>query len=305
MSSADSDDRNATPPPWCAFFSADEYARFRGLVAEVLREHRADAGAIDTGTVVLAPGRGSAGLENLARVCHGSDPVTWSDHVRVHFLAAYESLAERAELQRAGWAEARRRVKPRLHGVGDLPPGDYPRRQVCSGLVVAPVLDLTHSLGSLEREDIAAWGVDEGELFDVALENLRAEPHGDWRPVHLGEQMTALMLTDASLFTASRLLTLQELLPGPAPHGVLVAVPHGHLLAAHVIADLSVLGVIGQLAQICTREYAEETGAISPSLYWWRAGAITEIPYQFEDGRLSLAAPPAFTALLGQLATPS
>lgn len=305
MNIAHNKDAGAAVPPWCAFFSAGQYTRFRDLVERVLREHDADVATIDTGTVALTERRGDAHLETLARLCHGSDPSTWSDHVRVHFLAAYESLAERAELRRAGWSTARERVKPRLHGVANLPEGEYPRWQICSGLVAVPVLDLTHSLGSLERADIAEWGVDDAELFDVAVANLRAEPHGEWRAVHLGEQMTALMLTDASLFTASRLLTLGELLPGSAPHGVLVSVPHGHLLAAHVIADLSVLGVIGQLAQISTREYAEDAGAISPSLYWWRAGSTVEIPYQFEDGRLTLAAPASFTALLGQLATPT
>ena len=92
-----------------------------------------------------------------------------------------------------------------------------------------------------------------------------------------------------SFYTASRVLDLDALaqrvtgLP-LGEHGALVALPFRHQIAFHPIRDTTIIPALGAMAAFAASEYEDTPGAISPYVFWWRGGTLTQLSEHDEDG---------------------
>jgi len=156
----------------------------------------------------------------------------------------------------------------------------------------------------LRDEDVAAHPP--GVLRAAGLENLLRVPRPEHRLVsgRYGEQLH--VLTGESPFTASTLLVLPEVLhrvTGTAayPDGVLVAVPYRHQLAFSPVEGGSLLAALEALVPFAAKGFADGVGAVSPFVFWWHDGALTQVSVLTETGGWAVDDTGAFGALLDRL----
>ena len=146
----------------------------------------------------------------------------------------------------------RTQVYPRLRWAGDLPdpPPSYPFRPL-PGVVELAAIDypshVAELLGDEAVERLGGWP----SIREAAMTNLRAlaPMHQDTIDADPEREDAAVhVLTTDDFFGPSRVLILPEVLAGIGierpSHGVLVAVPNRHLLAAHVLTGPGVVAAL-------------------------------------------------------------
>lgn len=298
---------NASAPGWASFFQADELAAFLALIEAELQRLKLPY-VLGEGTVQVDLGGSepqSLGLQNVAQLCHREPRALWPDMVAEHFENVLRSQREGAAVaaHAADFDQVRSLLKVRIYGGSQGP--EAMEKMVCrplaEGLVAALVYDLPSSVCSIDRPTTLPWGLSDDELFAVALENVAQEPAPSVRQVEIGGGAHLTALLGETFFTASQALRLERFLDAPAPHGVLLAVPHRHCVLFHPIRDARVIQAVNGIIPMAFGMYREGPGSISPSLYWWRAGRLLLLPSEMTEARMTFSPPEAFTAILDPL----
>ena len=92
-----------------------------------------------------------------------------------------------------------------------------------------------------------------------------------------------------SFYTASRVLALEAVVRQVTgrelpPEGALVAMPFRHQLAFHVIRDSGMVLALNAMASFAASGYEDTPGSISPYVYWWRGGTLTQLSDRDGEG---------------------
>ena len=169
-------------------------------------------------------------------------------------------------------------------------------RQPADGLVAALVYDLPSSVRNVQPDHAIGWGLGESELFQVGLENVGAEPPPEVEDKKLPEGGEFRIIVGDSFFTASRILFLDRYIPNPTRFGVAVAVPHRHVVAFHVIRDVSAVKAISAMLPVAFGMYQEGPGSISPDLYWYRDGRLLRLPSKVTAKEITFLPPDEFVS---------
>ncbi len=155
----------------------------------------------------------------------------------------------------------------------------------------------------LRDEDLEPFGAD--RLREVGRANvLRVEP--EEHIVFDNAGMRFHMVRGTSGFVASKLLVLPALLTevlgrgGPWPDGVIVAVPSRYEIALAPV-EPGILEANAGLWSYAAWGFGHRPGPLSPHLYWWRDGAITQLSYFEPSGRGRLYRNPEFEAAVDRL----
>jgi hypothetical protein len=277
------------PDETFTFFTSVQAARFRDLA----RQGFAEAGlevTMHPDHVVDDAGR-MFGLGNLAAACHNADrgEKDWRTITRDHAARIVRSLDQPSPFETLSRAELLASTYLRLTPTADLAPvrTTY-AREVVDGISEVLNLDLPETVMTYLDEHVEQLGPLE-DLRRVGLVNLRrvrfderqkvAAPGGGAFDVLLGE----------SMFTASKLLVLEEVLAEQRldhvkENGVLVVAPFRHQLAVHPIRDSSVVPALQGLALFAQLGHDDAPGPLSPHVYWWRAGSLRQLSRRGPDG---------------------
>lgn len=293
---------DGAPDPDLRLLTVDEAAELRTLVRSALSELgyepvvNGDHAVLDDGTVL--------GLDTLVRVC----------------------LAERRG--RSGWPKAVRahfgRLLDQTHGASRDSDGTLVVRlmaldQVDTGGLTftyapEPIPGLHEVLGvdrpetveTLSDAVVEGRAVPLGALLDEGRENLRAllrrsDAQVD-RLTHDGHEFWCAVGDD--VYTASYALVLEDALRMWAPNtdmspGVLFAVPFRHQLAFSVCSDRdAVLAGLTMLPLFAGAGFADGIGPLSPHVYLWLEGTITQVS-RHADGGVEVRPGPHLEAILG------
>lgn len=264
-----------------AFLSEAEAARVRALAREAFTERGL--------TVTVEPEQLTTdagwifGLSNLAAVCHNDSrgPGSWPALVAGHVDRVIRSVngpqspgalppeQTLAQLYPRFIPSAPENLKAFGYGPASVP-----------GLLEVLALDLPETVDMLTADSLAALG-DITALRRRALQNLRAVRVDRHQVVKAKDGARFDVLTGDSYFIASLALVLDEVLrryakSTPAPQGILVALPHRHQLAFHVVRDASVIVSLHAMARAAAAGFEESPGALSPSVFWWHEGTFTQ-----------------------------
>ncbi len=288
-------------PEWAPFFSGAQGREFLESVAADLRrrdlQFRVGDGVVDV------DGGGQLGLANLAQVCNQAPPSEWGTVIGRHFDAILTKVDE-VEF-RSDFEAARPLLKPRIYGAGDLPDdAEIVASPIGAGLLSVLTYDLPTSVRTIHRDDAAAWAIPVDELFAIALANLEGAPDRPERtemPFEGGGVIS--LLHGESFFVASEILRLREHL-GEAPNGALAATPNRHVVLFHPLVDLSAISAVQFMIQMTIGFHRDGPGSISPNLYWWHDGAITDLPYATDRKGVQFYPPDAFVGMLNGLPPP-
>ena len=170
-------------------------------------------------------------------------------------------------------------------------------REIADDLAVVLSVDLPTAVLSIGPDDVRGTGMTEDKLWQRAMAQLDDGEPIERRP--LDDAGLVEVLVSDSHFLATQVLALEALL-GPLPdHGALVAVPHRHMIALHVIQDATVLDAVGVMAPFTVEHFEEGPGSLSPHRYWWHDRRLELIRVDDDDG--SIYPPPSFVAMVETL----
>jgi hypothetical protein len=293
-------------PDWARPMSRSDATAFVAAVGEDL-ERRGLPFSIGEGMVrVERNGRPSdLGLTNLAQVCHHAGRGAWSTTIASHFdnLFAAEDASTAIEQEGMNLEAVRSMLKVRLYpgaslgGMDPMPPVSW---EFAPGVVAAFVYDLPTTVSSVNVEHINRWGRSSDELLSIALDNVRTDAVESQRITEGGGSAAVACFAD-HFFAASHAFLLGERLPPEAASGAVFSVPHRHALLYAPIVDLGLVQSINGLIPMAASLFQQGPGSISPALYWWRNGSVTELPSQFEGSRVQFFPPDDFVQVLNSL----
>jgi hypothetical protein len=303
-------------------FAPEEWAWFMATVAADLEgrdlEHRFEVDAGCVHVELAGPLPNVLGLQNLAQICRARPREAWADAVRHHFDVAFDVKdGATAEELAKDWSLAREKVKLRLYLEESLPSVPLVTWHVAEGLVAVLTFDLPETVISVRAADRETWDVDDEELYETALENVRREGLLTSNKVDVGDAASVVVLEGGdTFFGASHALFLEdylmnESLVGTAgfqgEHGAVIAIPHRHVVIYHPIDDLGVVAAIKSMLVSAANMYAEGPGSISPELYWLppddhdTEDLLVRLPCVRTDEALQFMPPPEFVAVLESL----
>ncbi|MFD5029916.1 hypothetical protein ACFVWX_05045 [Streptomyces sp. NPDC058220] len=283
------DGRDTPRDPAFSFFSVDEGALFRGQVREAFAEHGLEVTVY--ADVVTDSGGRQFGLGNLAAVCHNDDrgPRVWGELARQHAGMVLRTMDAPSALDTLPPEQIRAQLYPRVISREGLDPQSFGyARSVAPGLYEVLALDLPESVMMLTDEALEPLG-ELRHLRDQALGNLRELPVEVSETVKDSDGMRFEVLLGDSFYTASRVLALEAVVQQVtgqriSPDGALVAIPFRHQLAFHVIRDMTMIPSLNAMAAFAASGFEDTPGAISPYVYWWRGGTLTQLSDEDEDG---------------------
>jgi hypothetical protein len=290
------------------YFTVEQGARFRALVRRAFSEEGIE------GTVysdhVESDGR-QYGLHNLAAACHGARDREWDQIVRKHVAAIVRATDGPSEFDELTDEEVLSRTYVRVMGRSTVPDGDaWSYARVLAGdLIELFALDCPETVALFNTEHVERFGVD--ALRAAGLANVMAEPIQTVERLGVeGESANLHVVLGDSVYTASKLLTMADVLRrtvgDPAPtHGALVCVPNRHQLAFHVIGDLTVVPSLQAMVGFAADGYSDGVGAVSPFVFWWRAGELAQLSFADDDGRLRVEVSAEFAAVLEAVEGPA
>jgi hypothetical protein len=199
---------------------------------------------------------------------------------------AYPSWETRRAEIAESYAVARSHLLLRLQPAGVAKADHGIVRAYAPGIDVALFLDvdrpgngLASAASPVTKAELARWQTAEFDVLAAARANTRRiiEPwHVGIQELDRGARVSLVVSEDSR--GASPALFLPDLLPGPAPSGVLLAVPQYDSTMIHLIGDQqrtseAVPWMVARAAQM----FAVLPHPVSPELYWWRDGDVTLI----------------------------
>jgi hypothetical protein len=237
-------------------------------------------------------------LRNIAAICH-NDPrgeKAWPQLVAgyVDKVLAISPEGTARELAGLTAGQVRDHVFAVVVHAASLGPGiaSFPSApEFAPGLLELLAFDRPDSWVYLPDDDVARLG-GRTWLLEAGLANLRALPAPGYQ--HLDRAGGNLgVIYDESPYTASRLLTLPDLLTrvlgsADAPYGVLAAMPCRHRAHLHILRDSTAWPSLRLMASYTRLVHSEEPGRISPDLLWWRDGTWTVLSPDIRDGKATL-----------------
>ncbi|MFD7445631.1 hypothetical protein [Streptomyces sp. NPDC059909] len=292
-----------------SFFSAAEGARFRGQVREAFAEQGLEVTVY--ADVVTDSADRQFGLGNLAAVCHNDErgPRVWPEVIRGHVAMVLRTMDAPSALDTLPPDQIRSQLYPRVIGSEGLDPETFGyARTLAPGLCEVLALDLPESVMMLTDEALEPLG-EVPRLRERAMDNLRGLPIEGHETIKDAGGMCFEVVVGDSFYTASRVLVLDALVRQVTGQhitadGALVALPFRHQVAFHVIRDATVIPTLNGMAAFAASGYADTPGAITPYVYWWRAGTLTQLSDRDEDGEgLRIVVGEDFQELLERLVT--
>jgi hypothetical protein len=305
-------DAGGSVPEWAAFLKPSEFLALLDLVRAAF-EQRGIAVNVDPqeGRVSQLgddPAMNFMGLGNLAQVCHQSPLHEWPGIVAQHFDRMMRAVDDQDELQdqlAADFAAARALLKVRLYPSSVAAHGIFTYREAMEDVIAALVLDLPETVVSVHEDQIKAWGLPVDALFEIGLENVRTGDPVVSQSYDLPAGGSIQLLGSNSFFTASHALLLDQHVQPPPEDGVLVAVPHRHMVIYHPIVDHTVLAALKAMLPMACGIFQEGPGSVTPHVYWWRDGQFTHLPAEVGPASIDFQPPAEFVAMLERVAGPA
>jgi hypothetical protein len=254
---------------------------------------------VSEGAVALPDGN-ILGLHNLAQRCGQRPEPEWPSLIHAHFDAVLSAPGTTAS---ADFSQVRPHLRLALQSDRYGNPGlQAIRRRLAEGLDALLVYDTPESAQTINPAEAQGWPVSMEELWRVGAANVRAESVVAPRQVRLDGGREVTVFEDQYYYTTSSALWLDQVMELDPAFGALVGVPRRHLMVTCALHDVSYLTLLGFFAEMLADQYQKGPGSISPHLYWWRQGSLTQLPLQTTGGNLTFVPPPEFNEAMS--ATP-
>ena len=222
----------------------------------------------------------------------------------------YPQWEERRRELGQSFEQAGSRLLLRLQPAGLAQPDHALVRSYAPGIDMSVFVDVDRPANGLGRArsalsvaELANWGAADADVLATAHANTRRviEPwHVGVQILHREARVSLVVCEDSR--GASPALFLPELLPSPAPHGVLLAVPQHDTVMIHLVTDRERTGeAVPWMVGRAGRMFAAMPHPVSPELYWWHDGEITLIEVDRRTENWAIRPDPHFDAMFADL----
>jgi hypothetical protein len=284
-------------PEWGRLFDEAAYLAFHDALREELTargqpfELHADYARLGDWELPLLP---------LAERCAGAPRSGWRELLRheLELRLAQEKLGRELDSVRGDFTRARPVLKLRVQRAETLRPGTI-SAPIAGQLHAALVLDLPSFVTPVRVADLAAWERPAPEVVAVALENVKTRERVQLTPMEIASARL-FAVSGPSVFVATLGLSADDLLGKETPHGALVAMPSGHILLCHSIADARSLRVLPAMAAGALQAYEGGPAPLSPDLFWKRGDRFVALSVTREDGEVKCELPGEFDEQVAQ-----
>lgn len=273
----------------------DEAEQFAGAVRQACSRLGLVVLALDSEVVSLS-GRieGSVALTDVLAACRLQPVPQWPAVVAEALQGLARSLQSPVDVSDV--EAVRPLLRARVLTEGAVLAEDVVCRPLADGLVEVLVVDVAGAVRNLPPAVARAWGLPLADLFDHARALVLADGPLARRTLDLGG-VQVLALESTSAFAATHVAWLGALVDVP-PAGMLVALPTRHLvLAAPMTTRSATVDAAQALLVNSDALWRAGPGALSPDLWWWRAGRLVLLP----GSPTSLSPPMAFLEVLDAL----
>lgn len=276
-------------------------ARFTTLARDAFA-HQGIETTIEEGVLHALDGQ-RLGLYNIAHAAAVVKEREWprllAEHARA--MAAATSEPEARSLD-----EIRDQVYLRLTPATELPFPVEVGIELPGDLVALPSIDYPQHVKTLTRSAaIEALGGWDG-FRETALTNLRALDAQETGTIPADEEAGGeILLSIGGFFNASRALVLDSVLTRDfrieqPRHGVLVVMPHRHLLALHPMVGRECVPALRTMLAIAQGERGQP-GALSGHAWIWRHGRLSQVSRETDEGTVAVEASGPFGEALAEL----
>lgn len=270
--------------------------QFEGAVREACMRLGMTIRSFD-GDVAVLSGRidGVVALSDVRAACALRPVAEWPVVVGDALAGLARSLE--ADVDLTDLVAARPLLRARVYTEGAVLADDVVSRPLAEGLVEALVADVRGAVRAVPSAVVAGWAEPVDDLLDLAREQvLLADGLLERRTVDLGGAVV-LALQTPSAFAATHVSWLPTYVDVP-PAGLLVALPTRHLvLCVAMTSRGQVLDAAQALLVNADALWRAGPGALSPDLWWWRAGHLVLLP----GTPTSLSPPGSFVEVLDAL----
>jgi hypothetical protein len=293
------------PPDWADFFTG---AQFKAFIA-VFRAELDRCGAVyrmdAEGGMVQAqiPGQAQVqtlGLLNVAQVCRHNPEDQWPELIARHLRIVTNVPKRNADINALSgdFDRAREFLKVRVH------PEDYTShlpdsvayQPVAEGLIAVLVYDFPDSIAGVHPNHVERWRVPMHDLIQLGVRNVRALGRLTPERIEGADRGWIDVFEDGeNYYAASHALLLHEYYDPEPELGLLVGIPNRHLMLVRPLDNLDAVPALNAMLHMVPAMYDQGPGAISPNLYWYRAGTFTLLPAEKKGDSIHFFPPEAFT----------
>lgn len=230
----------------------------------------------------------------LAAQCAPVPRADWPRFIRdeVEQRAVEEKLGRELDAVRGDFERARPYLKLRVQKAETLGAGAI-SAAIAGGLHAVLVLDLPSFVTPVRAADLAAWEKPADFVVRVALENVKSQEVVELKPMELaGTKIYAV--SGKSLFVATLGLAADDLLGAATPFGALVAMPSGHILLCHALADRRSLRALEAMAAGSMQAFEGGPSPLSPDLLWKRGDRYVALTVRREGKEVKIDLPKEF-----------
>lgn len=295
---------------WASFMDPEAYEAFIGIVETYFEEHGVSISFGEGYLTIEGDESQQLGLVNLAQGCAQIDPSEWHDFIYAYFddllglvqdepqvVANIESFDEAEPLLAV-------RIWPEDYATQAGPDSLFFREDI-EGTVSVLVFDFPTSVRSVTLDEFATWGMELEEVFEVALANTLTHYFQDVFHEELESGIELWFLSDGSFFVASQALFLDQYPDCLGEFGSVFGIPTRDILLCHPIDNTEVIEAVDYLILAISGLEFEGPGSVSPYLYWYHEGVITNLPYSLGESEIEFSPPDIFLEVLNQLVAPA
>jgi hypothetical protein len=193
-------------------------------------------------------------------------------------------------------------MNPPLRVMVTSQPGRVSRELVRGHLYLTLAQEHDGLLEEIDREDAGLDGIEEEDLFPLALSLLRqSTARADLREVDAWPGLHLFIARDGQ--AASRMVLIPELVSPNALGGVIVAVPAADQLLCVPVRDASALESLQVLASALSRAVDTTDAPLSDQLFWFDGSAWVTMQVEYGETEITVLPPPAFVGTMNRLAS--
>ena len=294
-------------PSWSSFDKIDDYNYFIKLVKSYFKELDLEI-EIRDGVVHATNndfGLNNLGLQNVAQFCASEEKTNFKKHIYTHFNLLRESheFSKKFEKEKKDYYKVKDYIGMRLYNEGyiaNVGLANSVGKTIAGDIYAILVYDLPQSIISVTPKDAAIWGIELGQLFEIAEKNSRRN-----YPLEITKKnvngIDILTVETDHFFSPNIILDLKNRPDLTGTHGSLIAVPTRNVAIIYPIENLSVAQAINALIPVVYNVFQKGPGSLSNNLIWYYQSALENQPYKIEDGKLSFRPSERFVEMLNKM----
>lgn len=145
---------------------------------------------------------------------------------------------------------------------------------------------------ALRGDDHGDTTDDEGSeldlLWETAFTQVRETDHPDIDVEEPADGVPIMVLSSESYFAATHALWADRFMDAP-PDGMLIAVPHRHVVLVHGVRDAGVQMALPNMVLLARHHFGSSETPVSPWAYWLHDGRFHKIEATISDNAQELA----------------